>query len=227
MAFRSSAFTVFTGASSGAATMPAGVVAGDWLVAFLSIDNVAVDATGPTGWSQVAGSPIHNSAPDSQSAQCWTRLANGNEASERTWTGMSATVDQAIIVAAFSGRGTGTPLVQTTQNTTANASPVAAGNTGITALEGDDIASCWLGDSNGVTGWTGVAPSNYIEREDRDTIWVPQYLATRDGVAAGATGTLTMTWTNVGNTTGWAGFVLAIPAGGAGANNTMFFGGSL
>lgn len=215
MAFAGSVYTNLQGASSGAATMPSGIVVGQPMLAILEIDNSAIGTpTKPANWTQL---DLQNPAtPDGMTIVLYSRIANGNEASERTWSGMSATLNQGIIVACWTGRS-GTIAFQVTSNTTANASPVTVTMTGITAQLGDDIAWCPGGDSNGVTGWVWAAPASYSLKENQDQQWVPQALATRDNVSAGGTGNLAGTLTNAGNTSAYTGWVVALRAAAAGA----------
>jgi hypothetical protein len=220
MAFRSSAVTALTGGAT-AATMPTGIVVGDQLRAVLFIDDTStLTITAPTGWTLL--DTILNSAPDGQNALLYSRTADGNESTQRTWSWPGAPTNNAqIIVGAWSGRGTGHTFFTQTSDQNSNASPVTCALASGTAATGDDIA--WFGGIDPTsfsTGWVEGDPAGYTTRSNASVGWVTCGLATKDNVSSGAVGTLSGTFTQAGKVAGFLGFVLALPvAGGGGTNN--------
>jgi hypothetical protein len=222
MAFRAAASTSGANAASpGACNLPAGIQVGDYLLAFWSIDTAgaAGSPTVPTGWTKIGG-PTDISGPDTQTYLIYERIADGNESSQRTWSGFGGN-NFACIIAAWSGRDTSTPktfITNSTPNTSSNASPVSVALTGGTAAAGDDIA--WfaaIDNISGASGWSlSSAPSGFTGYGVAQFQWGTAAFAHKDAAAAGATGTLTGTLTEAGDHAGWSGFVVAIKAAGGG-----------
>jgi hypothetical protein len=232
MAFRSAASTTGANAASpGACNLPAGIQVGDYLLAFWSIDtaDAAASATVPTGWTKISG-PTNISGPDTQTYLIYERIADGNESTQRTWSGFGGN-NFACIIAAWRERNISTPktfITNSTPNTSANASPVSVALTGGTAAAGDDLA--WfaaLDNVSGASGWSLTsAPSGFTAYGVAQFQWGTAALAYRDDATAGATGTLTGTLTEAGDHAGWSGIVVAIAAasgsGTAGAGTPSY-----
>lgn len=215
MAYRSSSSTSFAGTSALTATAPAGVVSGDRLLALITDDNAAQTLTPATGWAASIGN-ADLATPDGQSIEAFEkRNASGSDSYNFVASGTNEAIVQVL---AFSGRDTVAPATITvTTNTTANATPIAVSLSGVTALEGDDVAALLAMDQTSSTDvWDSTAPTGYTERQDvGNAAWCVAAVSTRDNVSAGATGALTMTSTRTAGsgTAGYGGFVVAIPAG--------------
>ena len=217
MAFRS----VGTGttATSGAPTTnaPAGVAAGDIVLQFLWTNAQTLAITWASGFTLVAeanGAAPNRDNGKSQLHVAW-KLATGSEPG--TYVNSSAAAQWMGFAACWSGRNTTSPI--TASATTAAAgttSPVTYALTGVTAASGDDLI--WFpgefGSIAGTAVWT--PPSGFtsqISYQPGGTTSPAQNLSTKDGVSAGATGTLTGTETGQdGDVTG---IVIALAVGTA------------
>lgn len=226
MAYRSSANASSAAGGTITAT-PSGVVAHDYLAGLYTADGSRT-ITQPTAWN--APISFDQVAPDGQSF----RFSDKNDASGSdsfAW-GTSDGIDVAVICAAWSGRDNTTPRSTapvTTGNTTANASPISASFTGITALLNDDIAVFMATDQDAAAArWTFSTITGYTEQQDGIAVdWVSGLaLDTRDAVSAGATGALASTITRgvgTGNA-GYSGIVIAIKAAAGAAAGPSLMG---
>jgi hypothetical protein len=219
MAYRSSASASSAAGGTITATPP-GVQAHDYLAGFYTADGSRT-ITQPTGWSTQIN--LDQVSPDGQS----TRFSDKFDATGSDAFGWGTTdgVNVAVENAAWSGRDNTTPRSATpvsTINTTANASPISASLTGITAQNGDDIGVFMATDQDAAAArWTFSQITNYIERIDGIAVdWISGLaLDTRDAVSAGATGALASTITRGAGTgnAGYSGIVIAIKAASAGS----------
>lgn len=224
MAFRSAAYA---GSDSGGdlTATPAGVQVNDYLGGLGVTDLSGDPVTNATGWTERAN--IDQGTPDSNSGRYLDKIAAGGD--DFTWTFPAN--EGAMTVGAWSGRNTSAPrtATQTTINTSANATPVSASFTGVTAVNGDDIAVFMETDETVVgNDWNYSTITNYTERIDDTSIsFITLGLQTRDNVSAGATGSLatTITRTVGSGDTGYAGIVVAIanaPGGDAVLRSSLF-----
>jgi hypothetical protein len=227
MAFRSSSTSTFNGTGTLTATAPAGVQAGDRLLAMIVMDST-VSFTAATGWTSIG--TASNSSPDGQSVEFFEKKnATGSDLYNFT---SPNTGGCKVVCAAFSGRNNVTAAVlQTTINTTSNATPVSVGLAGVTATALADICCFAQLDQTVQTDvWGFAPPGGYTEREDSNSAdWITSTLFTQDAVSAGTTGTLTATATRSSGTgnAGWSGVVINLPAGTAATTFTLMGQNSL
>lgn len=214
MAFRSS--TVTTGNDTAPiGNKPAGTVDGDWLLAWVVCDFPGNIFSAPSGWALVQDANL--TGPDGHSAICYSKVAASEGAS---WTWGTGGSDWKVIVGSWSGRNTGGSLISSvTTNTSSNSSPISVALTGVTALSGDDLA--WFAVLDQLTSldvWGFSLLSGFTEQQDSNGVWQTTTLYTKDGVSAGATGTLTATATQSSgtNNAGFAGVVVSLPAATSG-----------
>lgn len=222
MAFRSANTTVNSNASAmGAINLPAGIQVGDYLACVWTLDDSGATFTPPANWTERANTS--QTSPDGHRHVYFDRIANGNEASERTWT-TSSTAFAIVGCAAWSGRSTSAPrrfLSAPAANTSANASPVSVTLASGTASATDDIAYWGCLDPFN-SGWTWTPPTGdavngaYTEQIDNSAIsFCSLTLATFDNSGAGALGNITAVATLAAGQSGYAGFVVAIAAAAA------------
>lgn len=154
-----------------------------------------------------------------------TKVAASEPATRTISIGGAGGADVKGIVVCLSGRTSAAPTPQGTNDAGNGASPVSAPLTGVTAASGDDIViffGCGSGNASGT--WVLTAPTDYTLREtatDTGAFFGGGLGATtRDNVSAGATGTLTGTWTLAANSGESAGVVLAFAASGGGGGVT-------
>jgi hypothetical protein len=191
---------------------PAGYQVGDILLAFFTEDVGVLDHANTTftGWTfivEIVG------GTDGENLLVWGRIATGSE----NWVASTTTVSAqtTAVVGAWSGRSQAIPSVYQTSHVDANAaSPVSISLTGITAANGDDIA-VWVGlDQAAQTDTWGFSTiTNYVKQVDyASSDWDSDTLQTRDAVGAGATGSLTLTATQLtgSSQTAWLGVVIAL-----------------
>jgi hypothetical protein len=208
MAFRSSAIS--SSAVGGDITSsPAGVQSGDYLVGLGVADRNDNPPTGLTGWTELAN--IDQAAPDAQTARIMWKISDGAD----DFTASFESSNCYWVVGAWTGRNTVSPHTdsQTTVSTASNATPISASLTGVTAVNGDDIAVFLELDQLASADWNFSTITDYTERKDDTTLsFVTVGLQTRDNVSAGATGSLATTVTRTAGTgnSGYAGIVIAI-----------------
>ncbi len=218
MTFRSSVTTQSSGTAALLGNLPAGVVNGDVLLAWLLQDNAAAVITTPGAWTLIGSATHAASTPDGGVARLYSRIASSEPASY-TWTS-NQTSAATIQIAAWSGRSGVTTVSTATLNTVANATPVAVAITGLTAAAGDDLA--WFGNLDQTAGtdtWTWSTVSGFTPREAASNAnFISAAIQSQDNFAGGATGTLTSTATRSAGTgaTGFSGFVVALPVAGSG-----------
>jgi hypothetical protein len=213
MAIRAAVATVGTGASQTASTPGATLNAGEYAGLWVVTDDFTKAPT-PSGMTQQADASI--STPDGQSARLYDKIATGSEGTGIAVTGL-ATGNTVMIMFALTGRNTSAPRTFTPHvatKTTSTASPAAISDTVTgTAAAGDDTGMVAMMDTNGVVGagwvFTSTAGGMTIRVSQTDA-WTPAGLMTKDGVTAGAIGTVTMTGTNSGGSGGWGSVVFSI-----------------
>jgi len=219
MAFRSaSGSNGITGTMS--APVPSGIQANDIAIIWCSVDDTTRDfsASLPTGFTLLDQQTV--SADGQKVGLAWKRCTGG-ESGTFAWTGTANTAFWACSAFLFSGRDTGNPPVASTANlnSSANTPPVTANANGVTALAGDDLA--WLigmdmVSGGGITSGNTTPPSGYTEQSDNPaTTWSWTAGATKDGVGAGATGTVSgsFTWTPGAPSSGYCAWLVRIPTG--------------
>lgn len=217
MAYRSSSSTTFTGTSNLTATAPAGVTAGDRLLALLVQAADSQTYTPATGWTEIAAEASQPTPQDQRYVIAEKKVAAGGGADQYNFTSVTSTSAAMVSVVCLSGRHATQEAVVSavTNNQTNNATPFSVALSGATALDGDDVL--WLAQLNhsvSTDRWGYSALTNYTEREDSSANFITNAIYTREAVAAGATGTLTATATRASGTgTAWyGGWVVAVPA---------------
>lgn len=219
MAYRSSSNT--TGSTTTITLpVPTGAATDDIAIIAVNVDNQPHGTwTWPTGFTELAGTNgTAIASPDGHTqAIAWKRLT-GADSGNYTITYTNGN-DYVAECALFSGRDTGNPPVAATvaTNTSANSSPVSVGSNGVTASDGDDLI--WIGGIDVTSSGIGngcAAPSGYQERQDVELGWSNLSIATQDNVSAGATGTVTGTYSLASGTAGWIAHLVRIPSSGGG-----------
>jgi hypothetical protein len=215
MAFRS-AGTATSGAiatSSLTPGSPAGLAANDIIIVVVTGDASGNTYTYASGFTALYPSTAI-STPDGQTMGVgWKRAVGGD-----TLTVTRSTTGVSWVVQAFcwSGRDVTNPPVASTlaSNSASNASPTTITANGVTAVLNDDLF--WLGildvTSSGASSLT--QPTGYTSRATTaDTVDGFNIFgaATKDAVAAGATGTVAGSMTHSG-TSGWFAGLIRIPA---------------
>lgn len=219
MAYRDS--TTNSGSSNApSVAVPSGVAIGDIVILVATIDASAANFQAgdwPTGFTELQEADV---TTDGHSAAIgWKRLTAADSGSY-TFGNVGASADWIAQAYAFSGRhATNPPVATVNVQNTGQTSPNTVTATGVTAVEGDDLLWVSAPDVTGSGDGTGhTAPTDFTEREDAENLWSNLSGATRDDVAAGATGNISGTFTH-NNTAGWAAFLVRIPEGGAAAQN--------
>lgn len=196
-------------------SVPTGVAIGDIVILLFSTDNVNASITSwPAGFTALNTTAIPT---DGQFVGCaWKRLTAADSGSY-TITVASAT-NSAVAAIPLTGRhATNPPVIGTvTTQTTGQASPVTITATGITAVAGDDILHVAFEDQNtassaiGHSGWT--LGTGIVDIANGGG-WSDIGVAKAENVAAGATGTKTVTFTLSGAAVaGFATYLISIPA---------------
>lgn len=228
MAFRSASSNFGTGTTL-SVPVPAGVQANDIVVIVATIDNSAVATAisngvgGITGFTSFGGNS--QSAPDGQSyATGWKRLT-GADTGSYTLSGSIGSGQAWVVEAvAFSGRDTTNPPVRSTvnQSTAANSTPVTATASGVTALSGDDLLWIVCPDmsASGING-TVTAPTGYTKQKDVAMGFSWASVANKDGVSAGATGSVAGSFTLTSGSAGYGAYLVRIPSAAGGSTVTF------
>lgn len=221
-AFRSVATTIATVPAGAApqsvtATAPAGVAANDILIAAINSDNGTQTLTCPTAWTLASTDHITNGDGETL-FWCW-KVATGTDSYVFTFN-VATNVDTEIVVAAYSGRSTVSPINATSANNpnsgTPPNSPVSVAGTTITpTVNNCDIV--WMGGVDAaVTGngaWT--APGGTTLRSTTPSAnFAPTALADLTQTTAAATGALTGVWTQSGDHGNFVGYIVALAPSG-------------
>lgn len=213
MAYRSSTNGVGT-STTPATTVPAGVATNDIVILACGFDGSSNTFTGkwPSGFTQLVDAAI--ASTDTQRAGlAWKRLT-GADSGSYTLSALAGSSDWVLQAFAFSGRDTVNPPVHSLNISTAsNGSPVSVVATTLTALDGDDAIWISVPDVDLSGAGTGhTQPTNYLIKQDGEQGFSNLAGAIRDALSAGATGSITGTFTCPGQTAGYAGMLVRIPA---------------
>jgi hypothetical protein len=156
----------------------------------------------------------------------WATKVASSEPANRTFIigGGNGLTAQAVAFS-LSGRSTAVPSASTATNDAgAGATPVSTPLGGVTAAASDDIVILTGATSTGTatTPFAFSAPTNYTTRATQEIVGnafmaAGIAVATRDAVGAGATGTLTGSWSAGSGHFDTSGVVLAFPASGGGS----------
>lgn len=124
---------------------------------------------------------------------------------------------------AFRGRHTTNAPVASADSVSnsGNTNPVSVNATTVTAVASDDLVFISVPDVNTNNAGNGhTPPSTYTEAEDAENGFANLSLAYKENVGAGATGTITGTFALSSGTSGWAAYLVRIPAAAAGGTTT-------
>jgi chitodextrinase len=175
---------------------PAGVAAGDVLVAQITADANPSISTAPTGWS-TAISP--RSVGTSARLFAYYHVVGSGDPSSYTWT-LSTAVKWNAGIAAFRGVDTSTvwdSAAQGATNTTAASSLAVPAATTVTP---GAVVVGGVALNSGSVGVT--APSNWTERLEATGVQVTE-VASQPRPTAGSTGTATWTYSSTATSAGW------------------------
>lgn len=209
--------------------VPAGAAAGDIAVIVLASDDTGWNLSQaggrwPTGFNVVMDADVTTDGESIGAA--WKRLAGADSGSYSFGT-MASGNEWAAACALWDGRSASDdPVASTVASSSAgNTSPVTATANGVTAVAGDDLAYIVGHDVAGTAlAYNGsTAPTNFTSRQDVELSpfgWASVFIASRDNVTAGATGSIAGTFALSADTAGWAAVVLRIPVAGVPADNT-------
>lgn len=214
------ATTAHGSSTTPAGTYPTGTATDQIAVVFVSCDNASVTFTGtyPAGFTEIAH--LHVTADGQTTAAAWKRLT-GADSGAYAFSAMGSSSDWTTQMFIFGGRDTGNPpTCSTATNSGANASPVSVDAASVTALAGDDLLH--IGSPDVKTAFVGAGstpPATYTERTDDGNAWTNMSGSTLDNASAGATGTVSSTYTLTSSTAGWAAILVRIPAAGGGGGS--------
>lgn len=207
---------------------PAGIVAGDFLLAIITSNYNGATYTPPAGWTQL-GAVQGIATPEGQSAAVFWKVAGGSEPGSYTWTPDTSSQHGGAI-GAWSGASAiaaSTP----TSNNSANPSPVTVTSPSVTTTAANQtivLLNALDPTAAGTTTWSSL-PAGFTERAVQG-VGFPPYGAVwiADGVQAaqGASGTKTEVVTNgSGGNAGWFAWSVALQdaASGGGAKSKLPF----
>lgn len=223
------AYVSSAGASGNSTTpsvaVPSGAASGIIAILAIGFDTSTPTVTLPAGFTNCTNSPLRVTAEGQTVVAAWKRLS-GVDSGTYDVTLSGAATDWVIGVAFFSGRhASNDPVCTSSVQNTGQASPVSINAADVTALEGDDMA--WVSgpdvSGSGIATGPGLhtVPTNYTERVDTENAWANLCIATRDAVAAGATGVTTGTIALNAGTAGWGAFHIRVPEAEAPAGNLL------
>lgn len=239
MAYKTSSSGTGTADGSGnmSLTLPASIAANDILIIGFGIDNGSPGAvTWPSGFTLLSTVGSIGSPDGESGAYAWKRAAGtegGTGVTIRAAAASSAVYCTGCVT--FDGRDTGTnpAAASVATNTSSNASGSSITSNGVTASSGDDLTWWSMPDIVGPTHqthtWVHAAPTNYTLRLNVSNGFARLGVATRDNVSAGATGSISGTFTDTtdgGGVFGWIAHLARIPAAATTAtgewDNTIF-----
>lgn len=214
--------------------VPTGVQADDIIILVITTDATANFDSGhyPTGFVELA--EIDNTLDGQTSAVAWKR-ATGADTGTYDFISSPGGSNWVCVAAAFRGRHTtNAPEISSSANNTGNTNPVTVTATTVTAVTGDDLVWISCPDVNTSGAGNGhTQPTGYSKQEDEENAFSNICLATKESVSAGATGSISGTFAITGGTSGYAAYLVRIPAaaaGGGGTNQNKLigkFGGKL
>lgn len=223
MAFVAATSANITGAGTKQVAVPGGAAAGMIATIGISLDDgssIIEDGDFPTDFSPFQAQT--NLTHDGQRIRwAWKRLT-GADSGNYVFGTISGTSGQ-IMCWLHSGRHpTDPPEISTAAtNNSANTTPVTVTANGVTALAGDDLAFTSTPDVNTTGAGTGhtMTTAGYTERLDIESAFTNMFLATKDNVSAGATGSQVAEFTMSSGTptSGWAAWTFRYPADPAGS----------
>jgi hypothetical protein len=197
--------------------LPANLASGDLLMLIVSNDGQfgAVSLTA-TGWTTRIDHNLET-APDGQTSWVLWKIASGSEGSTVTGSATNTTNNQVVVLAfCFRGVDNATPFDvadATTTETSAIDSPAAASVSGITTATANAcVLQVWCWDNTGGTPSTSRTSltSGFSEIGEIALGWSEVTAATKIFSSAGATGSISITWTLTSGHTGWFAITMAL-----------------
>lgn len=214
MAYRDSTTATGTNATP-AVAVPAGVQINDIVIVTLTVDAsaAAVDPGDlPTSFVELAE---QDCTADGSTNWIGYKRLTAADTGDYQFGNIGSSGDWVCQAFAFSGRHTTNPPVLSTtavSNTLTNDPTVGAN--GVTAIAGDDLLWVSLPDANASTGGMSQAtPTGYTSAEATQQGFSYGFGAYQNNVSAGATGTVSATFTTPGAVTaGYVAWLVRIPS---------------
>jgi len=222
VAYRQSSINSANSNAAPTTAVPAGTAANDIEILLGGFDQQTATYSGkwPASFIHLDESAI---TLDGQKAGISWKRPSGADTGSYAMTatpGSGVAADWALAACGFSGRDTGNPPVQSTV-AVSNTNSLAPAANGVTAAAGDDLAwLCALDRSLGTSTTVFTPPSGYTLRQSVDLGFTTIAVATIDNVGAGATGSVAGSYTLSAGTSGWAAWLVRIPATAAAATST-------
>lgn len=231
MTFRSKGaeWDIATSGTTALLETPAGVVAGDRLIALWTIDQSTSTITTPTpsDWSRYA---LGQTLFDGQSYWGFERIATGSEGASVQFDITTGYNGGWGVMLAFSGRDTN-PVRRSdfTDDGGGSASPISAasvattgGGASFVANAGDDMLYFAALDQSSDVAWSFTNPSGLVTRSfvtAGTAGYASLAAATKDTLSAGAIGAITGTFTHSSDSAGWNAVVFLIGASASGGTS--------
>jgi hypothetical protein len=212
-------------------TVPSGAASGDIAIMSVTTDASTNDlgvAKWPSGFA-VLDELVSSTTDGMSSAVGWKRLS-GADSGTYDFTSIGTSTQWLVHVVLLRGRhASNNPAISTlAQQQTGQNSPVTITANGVTAVDGDDLLYIDTPDTtDGGTSLGHVVDGTFTERQDTQNGFATMVTATKENVSAGATGSISATFTMSGITQcGWGAWVVRVPADPAsGQPTTKRWGG--
>lgn len=200
-----------------AATLPTGVVNGTLLKAVLTQDGSGNIFTPPSGWTLDRTDSITNG--DRQTYAKFSRVSDGTDGTTATFAS-NGNATMGIVVNGWNGCDTTTGSFGAGERdfsfnspnlVTPPTSPITLTGTTITPTSGDQIVFMGGIDTNGGNGVYSAPPSGFSTIVQVSSSPSFSSAMMTDGSAAGgATGSLTVTWNQIGNSGNFVVYLFAL-----------------
>lgn len=197
-----------SGSGSWTVPAPAGVTAGDLLLAFTTAGGSSYTGLTANEFTQT-GSDGPNAGNGESPCRVWLRVAGGSEPANYTFGRPSSTVALGEIVALV-GADTANPVDAALSWGSGAAASSHVAPSISPSMAGSMLVCGWRGASIGTSN-SYTVPGSMVERADQPNLNHLQALATELRAAAGATGTRTATATGT-PLLAWSAFSIAIKA---------------
>jgi hypothetical protein len=227
------AATVNSTSNSGTGTTPQGTVPAGTASGMIVIMSVTTDASTndlgvakwPSGFA-VLDELVSSTTDGMSSAAGWKRLS-GADSGTYDFTSIGTSTQWVVHVTLLSGRhATNNPAISTlAQQQTGQNSPVTITANGVTAVAGDDLIYIDTPDTtDGGTSLGHVVDGAFTELQDTQNGFATMVTAVRQNVSAGATGSISATFTLSGVTqAGWGAWLIRVPAAPASAVTDYYY----
>jgi hypothetical protein len=209
-------------------TVPAGAQSGDIAIMSVTTDASTNDlgvANWPSGFA-VLDELVSSTTDGMSSAAGWKRLS-GADSGSYTFSSIGTSTEWVVHVTLLRGRhATNPPVISTlAQQQTGQNSPVTITASGVTAVAGDDLIYVDTPDTtDGGTSLGHVVDGAFTELQDTQNGFATMVTAVRENVSAGATGSISATFTMSGVTqAGWGAWLIRVPAAPASAVTDYYY----